>query len=54
MAASDPDPWVSASEIGDYAYCPRSHWYARTRGDAVAEDPRAARGRSFHARSLAD
>jgi|HubBroStandDraft_1064217.scaffolds.fasta_scaffold04688_9 hypothetical protein len=20
-------PWVSATDLADYAYCPRSHWY---------------------------
>ncbi|MCI4339683.1 MAG: hypothetical protein L3K06_00820 [Thermoplasmata archaeon] len=27
--ARTPGPWVSASELADYAYCPRSWWYGR-------------------------
>jgi CRISPR/Cas system-associated exonuclease Cas4 (RecB family) len=26
MPSGDPS-YVSASELADYAYCPRSHWY---------------------------
>ena len=53
MSALGEAPWVSAGEMGDYAYCPRAHWYARTRGDGTGEDdPRSAAGRSFHERSL--
>lgn len=48
-------PWVSASDIGEYAYCPRAHWYSThpeaTRG-AGRVDPRAGRGQRFHRRVL--
>ncbi|MCI4348907.1 MAG: hypothetical protein L3J93_01630 [Thermoplasmata archaeon] len=59
--ASDPgDPgrgWTTASDLAEYAYCPRAHWYrhhARNvpldRTDAMA----IGRGRSYHARRAAE
>lgn len=35
-----PIDWVSASEIGEYMYCARSHWLQRVR--RAAQDPTAA------------
>ncbi|MCI4366244.1 MAG: hypothetical protein L3K08_00670 [Thermoplasmata archaeon] len=55
MAAPRSDPWVSAGELADYAFCPRSHWYSRTRpGAPVPRDSarRSSAGASFHANEL--
>ncbi len=47
--------WTSPSDLADYAYCPRSHWY---RHHPPASGPSAysvARGRSgtrYHSRRL--
>jgi len=51
----DDDGWVSASELADYAYCPRAHWYARhppPGGPARDAGRRARRGVEFHAHAL--
>jgi CRISPR/Cas system-associated exonuclease Cas4 (RecB family) len=48
--------WTSASELADYAFCPRSHWYHEhppAEGPTSAQQRRAAAGTRFHARSLA-
>jgi hypothetical protein len=50
-----PDDWASASEIADYAYCPRSHWYHDHPPDGGlrrAARARAEVGERFHAREL--
>lgn len=51
-----PGPWVSASDLAEYAYCPRSHWYS-THPEEVPVgtpvDPRARRGQRYHQRTLA-
>ncbi|HTT25843.1 MAG TPA: hypothetical protein VMH90_02620 [Thermoplasmata archaeon] len=55
MRDDDLGPWVSAGDLADYAFCPRSHWYARTRPDArVPRESarRVARGEAFHASAL--
>ena len=47
--------WVSASELGEYAYCPRSHWYSQNNPEPTssAEELRAREsGDRFHAREL--
>ena len=47
--------WVSASELGDYEFCPRSHWYAQLPPDApptAASRAREARGERFHEAAL--
>ena len=52
MGTPGDDRWVSAAEIGDYAFCPRSHRYARTRPDAPEPDASRARrsdGLGYHA-----
>lgn len=47
--------WTSASDLADYAYCPRSHWYHEhpppggESSDALA---RASQGRRYHARTI--
>jgi hypothetical protein len=51
----DRDPWVSATDLADYAYCPRSHWYHEhppRGGPSPAARERAAFGQRFHARVL--
>jgi hypothetical protein len=54
MASASP-PLISASEVGDYAFCPRSYWYRHHPPDA-APDPasvrRSAAGVAYHARAL--
>jgi hypothetical protein len=40
--------WVSASELGDWAYCRRAWWYAR-QGAEHAAGPRLAAGAADHA-----
>lgn len=48
--ASEP-PWTSATELAEYAYCPRAHFYRR-QGEAPPS-PAATEGESFHHRRLA-
>jgi CRISPR/Cas system-associated exonuclease Cas4 (RecB family) len=48
--------WTSPSDLADYAYCPRSHWYrhhppAQRLAPAVIERARA--GVRYHDRALA-
>jgi len=48
-------PWVSASELADYAYCPRSWWYRGhpPPGGRAASSERSARaGIRYHERVL--
>ena len=47
----DP-PWATASELGEYEFCPRASWYARTRGEPSVPDPRAEAGSAYHHRAL--
>ena len=50
MALEGSD-WVSASELGDYVFCPRSHWYSRHEPDRPvprSSQRREAAGRAFH------
>lgn len=54
MDPAYPDD-VSASEIGDYVYCPRSHWYSThpPPGGPTADGVRrSAAGARRHAREL--
>jgi hypothetical protein len=47
--------WLSASEVGDYAYCPRSFWYRRhppAGGPSPASRRSSAQGERFHATYL--
>jgi CRISPR/Cas system-associated exonuclease Cas4 (RecB family) len=52
----DPDPpWTSPSELADYAYCPRSHWYRAhppARGPSSASAARSRAGVRYHRRVL--
>jgi CRISPR/Cas system-associated exonuclease Cas4 (RecB family) len=52
----DPDAaWTSPSDLADYAYCPRSHWYRHhppTRGPSKDSQRRSAAGERYHARTL--
>jgi hypothetical protein len=47
--------WASASDLADYTYCPRSHWYHDHPPDGApnrsARDREEA-GRRYHARAL--
>jgi len=46
---------VSASDLAEYAYCPRSWWYSEHRSpdEAARSSQRArSRGRSYHDRTL--
>ncbi len=55
MAGDDPDRWVSVGELADYAFCPRSHWYSRTRPGAPVPRGtarRVAAGDAFHTTHL--
>jgi hypothetical protein len=51
----EPDAWTSASDLADYAYCPRSHWYHDHPPDGGPDRGarrRAEAGRRFHDREL--
>jgi CRISPR/Cas system-associated exonuclease Cas4 (RecB family) len=53
----EPDgDWTSPSDLADYAYCPRSHWYRHhppARGPARAALKRIRTGLRYHHRTLA-
>lgn len=59
VVATTPWPsrprWVSASDLGEYTYCPRALWY-REHPPAGGPSPTSLRsaeaGERFHARSL--
>lgn len=49
------DSWVSASDLAEYAFCPRAQWYRRhppreAPSEAATRSARA--GESYHAASL--
>jgi CRISPR/Cas system-associated exonuclease Cas4 (RecB family) len=47
--------WTSASELADYAFCPRAHWYhdhPPPEGPSSAARARSAAGTRFHATTL--
>ncbi|MFY9716705.1 MAG: hypothetical protein WAK40_02050 [Thermoplasmata archaeon] len=47
-----PSPrWVSATDLAEYAFCPRSLYYRRRDPDAP-ETPAETDGRQYHARVL--
>lgn len=49
-------PWASASDLADYAYCPRSHYYRHhppRRGPSTESRRSSEAGRAFHATTLA-
>ncbi|MGI0133259.1 MAG: PD-(D/E)XK nuclease family protein [Thermoplasmata archaeon] len=48
--------WSSASDLADYAYCPRSHYYRHHMppgGPSASSVSASERGREFHAATLA-
>jgi CRISPR/Cas system-associated exonuclease Cas4 (RecB family) len=49
------DGWTSPSDLADYAYCPRSHWYRHhppARGPTRASEERVRTGLRYHRRTL--
>jgi hypothetical protein len=49
-------PWVSASDLADYTFCPRSHWYHEhppAEGATRSSQRRASAGTRYHGRTLA-
>jgi hypothetical protein len=54
MVDGEP-PFVSASDLADYAYCPRSYWYRQhppPGGPSAASVRSSARGTRAHAHQL--
>ncbi|MGA8543237.1 MAG: hypothetical protein WB947_06865 [Thermoplasmata archaeon] len=52
---ADPGPWVSATDLADYAFCPRAHYYhdhPPPGGPTRASQQRAASGTRYHGRVL--
>jgi hypothetical protein len=52
---SDPGPWVSATDLADYTFCPRSHYYhdhPPEGGPTRASERRAHGGERYHQRVL--
>ena len=48
-------PWVTASDLADYAYCPRAHWYhdhPPPEGPTREARDRVAAGSRYHRRVL--
>jgi len=55
MASDEDEGWVSASDLADYVYCPRSHWYRHhppAGGPSGSSQRSAAGGRRYHDRVL--
>jgi hypothetical protein len=51
---ANPERFVSASELGEYAYCRRAWWLRAVRGVTTAEHGRRfSTGRGAHARHAA-
>lgn len=54
--AMDPDAgWTSPSDLADYAYCPRSHWYRHHPpgpGPSRSSSRRRTAGQRYHRRVL--
>ncbi|MGP8078177.1 MAG: hypothetical protein ACLQD8_06125 [Thermoplasmata archaeon] len=48
---SSPPAWASASDLAEYAYCPRALHY-RARFPDAPDTPAAAGGRRYHERVL--
>ena len=47
--------WISASDLGEYTYCPRAWWYRAhppSQGPSASSQRAARAGERFHARSL--
>jgi hypothetical protein len=52
---SSDDGWTSPSDLADYAYCPRSHWYRHhppPQGASAASQRSARGGVRYHDRVL--
>ena len=50
-----PGRWVSATDLAEYTYCPRAHWYRDhppEGGPSRSSQERAERGRRYHDREL--
>ncbi len=49
------DGWTSPSDLADYAYCPRSHWYRHhppAEGPSASSERRSRAGVRFHRHAL--
>ena len=49
------ESWTTPSDLADYAYCPRSHWYRHhppERRPSVASQESALHGVRYHGRVL--
>ncbi len=49
------DGWTSPSDLAEYAYCPRSHWYRHhppSEGPSPGASVRSRRGIRYHQRAL--
>jgi hypothetical protein len=49
------DPWVSATDLADYTYCPRSHYYQEhppPGGPSAVSERRSDAGTRYHHRVL--
>ena len=52
---AERDAWTSASDLAEYAYCPRAHFYhvhPPAGGPDRSSQRRAEAGRRFHGREL--
>ncbi|HTT15477.1 MAG TPA: hypothetical protein VMG81_06870 [Thermoplasmata archaeon] len=52
---TDGDGWVSATDLAEYAYCPRAYYYREhppVGGPSRDGQRRAAAGARYHARTL--
>jgi hypothetical protein len=50
MNPSNPRPIINASDLSQYAYCPRGWWLARVEGRTSANQAELAYGRLSHRR----
>ena len=52
---AETGPWVTASDVAEYAFCPRAQWYRRhppRGGTTPAAEERAEAGTRYHRRVL--
>ena len=47
---ADGPPWTTPSALGEYAFCPRAHFYRQH--EESAPTPEATEGQAFHRRQL--
>ncbi len=55
MTRDDSPGWVTAADVADYAFCPRSHWYRHhppPEGPTAQARRRSAAGERFHTAEL--